>query len=103
MEALRARPIALLCEEALIRDLTRGFASTLSYRKSCHRCDAVPRRTQRIEGFAQAETQRTNHAGGYDCDTRRAIFSARIGRFRHFSGGSFDPRFPVAFLKEALY
>jgi hypothetical protein len=58
---------------------------------------------QRIEGFAQPKTQGTDYAGGYDRDTGRAIFSARIGRFRHFSGGPFDPRFPVAFLKEALY
>jgi hypothetical protein len=94
---------APITEQALISHLPCGFASTFSHRKSAYSSDAIPRLSQRIERLAQSESQRAHDARSYHGDPGSDTFSVRNSRFSHFLGKKIDARFPIAFLKEALY
>jgi hypothetical protein len=72
-------------EQTLIGQLTRSFASTSSYRKSRYSIDAIARLAQRIERFAQPESQRADHARSHHRDAGSAPFLIRIIGFSHFS------------------
>jgi hypothetical protein len=75
---------SFVTEQALIRHLTRSFASAFSHRKSGYASDAVPRFLQGIERLAQSESERANHARCHHRNTGSAIFSIRNPRLRHF-------------------
>jgi hypothetical protein len=55
MQAFCADPLVQAGKQAIVGDLTRGFAATFSHRKSCHLRDTIPGMTQRIERFRQSK------------------------------------------------
>jgi len=86
MQASSAESVTLLVEQALSRHLTCGLASTLRYRKSRYWVDAIACLAQRIERFAQPESQWANYACGHHRDARSEPFPVRASGFNHLLG-----------------
>jgi len=103
MKASRPWRITPSSEEAVIVDLTSGFASALPDRKSRHWAHAIPRLAQRIERFAKSKAKRAHHACGHNRDARNNFFSVHAAWLNHSLKGKIAPRISIAFLREAFY
>jgi len=86
MQASSADSVTLLVEQALSRHLTCGLASTLRYRKSRNSVNAIACLAQRIERFAQPESQWADHACGHHRDAGSELFPIRASGFNHLLG-----------------
>src|SRR5260370_1349515 len=103
MKAPRTWRLSFPSEEAVIVDLTSGFASALRDRKSRDRAHAIPRLAQRIECLAESKAKRAHHARGHNRDARRNLFPVRGAWLSHSLKGKIAPRISIAFLREAFY